>query len=87
VDLAAAVDLEGAVRDLDDLDATHRLDGRYHLAAVLDARALDRYLAHGALAAGVDGVDRDDRAVQSRDGGRDLAEEATRPVRERDAQG
>jgi hypothetical protein len=48
---------------------------------VLHARALDRYLAEGALASRLDGVDRDDRGVGACDGGRDLAEQAARPMR------
>jgi hypothetical protein len=54
---------------------------------MLDARAVDRDLADGALAARLDGVDRDDRAVGPRDGGRDLPEEAARPMGQRNAQG
>ena len=42
VDLAAAVDLEGAVGDLDELGAAHALDGADHLAAVLDAPSTRR---------------------------------------------
>jgi hypothetical protein len=54
---------------------------------MLRARALDGYLALGALAVRLDSVDRDDCAVGAGDGGGDLAEEAAGPMRQRDAQG
>jgi hypothetical protein len=54
---------------------------------MLRARALDGYLAQGALAVCLDGVDRDDCAVGAGDGGGDLAEKAAGPMRQRDAQG
>jgi hypothetical protein len=53
---------------------------------MLDAGALDGYLADRSLAARLDGVDRDDRPVGSRYRGRDLAEQPGRMLRQGDAQ-
>ena len=76
VDLAAPVHLEGAVGDLHHARRAHRLHRRDHLAAVLDARALDRDLAQRVVALGLHRVDGDDGAAGARDRRRHLAEHA-----------
>jgi hypothetical protein len=87
VDLATAVDLEGAVRDLDHLRRLHGLNRRDHLPAMVAAAALDGDLANGAVTLGLDGVDGHDGPTRAGDGGGDLAEYAAGPGRQRDAEG
>jgi hypothetical protein len=87
MDLAAPVDLERPVRDLYDLDAPDCLHRRDHPAAMLDAGALDGYLADRSFAARLDRVDGDDRPVGPRYGGRDPAEQPARVLGQGDAQG
>ena len=64
----------------------HRLDGRDHLAAVLDARALDGDLAQRVIAPGLDGVDRHDRPARAGDRRGDAAEHAGGLLGQLDAQ-
>jgi hypothetical protein len=81
------VDLERAVRDLHDLGGANRLHGGDHLAAVLDARALDRDLAQGVVALRVDGVHGHDRAAGASDGCGDLAQHSAGSAGELDPEG